>query len=889
MRFSNYKLLNEMCDTFISALNIVKNTGDMSLKNECINFLYSISNNIEQNMDSLQSDSVIKCIESIISSFENNYEVDEIITLAEELSTLCKNEIKYKIRVLFVAELGGKWDSMASVYYAMKERDDVIVDVVLQPIFRAVKLEDGTERTDIIYKDYLTPMGIEHIPYTKYDMEKTAPDMTFISQPYESVTVPMFWPENIAKYSRLVYLPYYAAVTIDKEKSAAFSSFFLSDVQKYSWKIIAQSDIMKKHYKKYASRHGENVVVTGLPKWDYVTTINKYDVSCPEEWIPKITGKKVFLWNTHFNFSSSGSGSRILSEEGMNFLEIFLNNPNIALIWRPHPMTETVVKVYYPQLLPAFHKMKNIVEKSENMIIDNYESYVSSFVWSDALISDLSSIADQYILLDKPVLLIFKENDVYSMLEESYYESGLMDYSGLPYSVSIDDTKKFIEDVINQNDVGKLGRANILNEFFALADDCCGERVSEYLINELKNELNIKELESYKFLFIGDFDSSKPCIDMCIENNYSFAICDLFNNNVGVEYNTFVLNEINNYDFECVCITHKNAYNSIRRNLVENLGVKENKIIDFWKVYQATLPLMVCDRVMMNPNKQFYDGIILGLSHTEVGILSDRLHGEFGNLSVSSQDLFFQYKTLEYCINKYPEKLSKLKYAIIETHNYNYFNFDTSLGNAAFRYLAWGGYNKEPHNFESNNKLNISFDDAMTNVYKIKSNNSMISEIELWKKYFMNIFDYTDYSGFSPNYNIYQRTGIVTKEQINEYMYNRSVAMKIFPKTIEDNKENFKNIILLLKSINPDIKIYSIIIPRYIETERRDYNVQSKHIPYFNDIIEEAKNKYGIIHLDFKKISDISEIESYYYDAGHLNVFGAQVLTDMLNDIIYEN
>lgn len=52
MRFSNYKLLNEMCETFISALNIVKNTGDFSLKNECINFLYSISNNIEQNMDS---------------------------------------------------------------------------------------------------------------------------------------------------------------------------------------------------------------------------------------------------------------------------------------------------------------------------------------------------------------------------------------------------------------------------------------------------------------------------------------------------------------------------------------------------------------------------------------------------------------------------------------------------------------------------------------------------------------------------------------------------------------------------------------------------------------------------------------------------------------------
>lgn len=888
MRFSNYKLLNEMCDTFISALNIVKNTGDMSLKNECINFLYSISNNIEQNMDSLQSDSVIKCIESIISSFENNYEVDAIITLAEELSTLCKNEIKYKIRVLFVAELGGKWDSMASVYYAMKKRDDVIVDVVLQPIFRSVKLEDGTERTDIIYKDYLTPMGIEHIPYTKYDMEKISPDMTFISQPYESVTVPMFWPENIAKHSRLVYLPYFLAISLNSDLSSAFDSFFKLNTQKNAWKIITQSERMRCHYKKFASRHGENVIVTGLPKWDYVKGMAKENVACPKEWKSKISGKKVFLWNTHFNFSSSGSGSRILSEEGMKFIELFINNSDIALIWRPHPMTETVVKVYYPQFLPVFQKLKDIVEQSDNMVLDKYESYAPSFVWSDALISDFSSIVDQYVLLDKPILFTFKENDVYSMLKESYFESGLMDYSDLPYSISVDDTKKFIEDVINQNDVGKLGRANILNDFFVLADGCCGERASEYLINELKNELNVKKYENFKFLFIGDLDSSKPCIDMCIKNDYSFAICDLFNNIVDVEYDTFALNEINNYDFECVCITHKNAYNSIRRNLVENLGVNENRIIDFWKVYQATLPLMVCDRVMMNPNKQFYDGIIIGLSHTEVGILSDRLQGEFCNLSVSSQDLFFQYKTLEYCINKYPEKISKLKYAIIETHDYNYFNLDTSSAHAAFKYLAWGGYNKDPHNFDTNPKIGISFDDALANIYKIKGNNSLVNEIEIWKKYFMDIYDYTEYLGFSGNYNVYERTGIVTKEQILNYLYDRSTVTKIFNKTIKENKECFNNIIELLKYINPDIKIYSIVIPKYIETERRDIKELSKHISYFNEIIREAEKKYGITHLDFKKISNISEVEQYYYDAAHLNVFGAQVITDMLNEIIFK-
>ena len=42
-----------------------------------------------------------------------------------------------------------------------------------------------------------------------YDIKKDLPDLVFTSQPYESVTPEQFWAENIAPYTRLVYLPYY--------------------------------------------------------------------------------------------------------------------------------------------------------------------------------------------------------------------------------------------------------------------------------------------------------------------------------------------------------------------------------------------------------------------------------------------------------------------------------------------------------------------------------------------------------------------------------------------------------------------------------------------------------------------------------------------------------
>lgn len=227
-------------------------------------------------------------------------------SLIDEFSVECKNNIEYKLKVLFVAELGGKWDSMDSVYHAFMKRDDCEVDVVIEPVFRQQTGADGITRREVICEDFLTPMGINNIPYQNYDIEKTAPDMTFISQPYESCTIPTFWPENISKVSRLVYLPYYCAITMKKEGFVTFNAFKNMNVQKYSWKIACQSEQMKKYYVEYDSNRGENVLVTGLPKWDYVLQHNKDNTPCPNNWKKKINGRKVFLWNNHYTDKYQG-------------------------------------------------------------------------------------------------------------------------------------------------------------------------------------------------------------------------------------------------------------------------------------------------------------------------------------------------------------------------------------------------------------------------------------------------------------------------------------------------------------------------------------------------------------------------------------------------------
>jgi hypothetical protein len=86
-------------------------------------------------------------------------------------------------------------------------------------------------------------------------------------------------------------------------------------------------------------------------------------------------------------------------------------------------------------------------------------------------------------------------------------------------------------------------------------------------------------------------------------------------------------------------------------------GIPNHMLLDFFGIYNANIPFMVADRVMSNPFYEQYEGIILGLSHAEVGIISDNLKIPFANLAVSSQDLFYDLETFQYVLDKYASKL----------------------------------------------------------------------------------------------------------------------------------------------------------------------------------------------------------------------------------------
>lgn len=887
MRISQYKIILKLLDSVTEAVDHMVKINSKILIENCSDVLKNIFEIISHDIDNTH-DNMFQSTDNIFD--DDSIELDKLHMMWSDTKEKLLDSLKYKYKVLFVAELGGKWDAMDSVYKAFSERDDCDVDVVLEPVFREVQQEDGTIKKEIVYKDYLSEMGIKHILFNNYDMNKERPDITFISQPYESCTLPMFWPENIVKYSRLVYLPYFTATTFN-EISTVFNSYFRLNTQKYSWRIPCQTELMKSYFKKYASNRGRNTVVTGLPKWDFPMNFTTDTYPMPEEWKEKIKGKKVFLWNTHF--STQISGSHILTDEVWDFLDIFSQNKNIALIWRPHPMLESVIKIYYGQKeINQYERIISFIESSSNMIIDKYEIYAYSFLYSDALISDFSTLIEQYLFIKKPVILL-AEKSVEEEREKFNLNDGLFDYTKILFSDRIDTIKKFICDVCDNNENAWKDQINLISTYFPLADGKVGYRLADVLINDLYKEIFEDDAKTETdFLIVGSLEDSLPCIKQLTENTDDFYICDMFldpSDREKIENSIFELDTISKFQYKGIIITREGNNDFLKKILIDEYNIDNDLIIDFWKIYNACIPNMVCDRIMKNPMNSTYDGLIIGLSRSEVGIIPEIMKGTWCNLSVSSQDLFYQLQTLKHCFSEYPEKFTDLKYAIVELYDYDYFNYDTSLSVSALWYWSWGGYNKDPHNFSKNSNYKYCFDEIINGNINNKLNGITDHHAEIWNTYLSNVFKYTDYKGFEGNFDIKKRLKIVSDNDIDNYNYQRSSVSKIHDETIDENIDNFEYILELLLSVNPNIKIYTVILPRYKKVEDRDTHLIPLHKRYFDDILVEMKKHYNFIHVDLKDYFEISEDRNSFFDAEHLNMYGAYKMTKVLEDIINNN
>lgn len=325
-------------------------------------------------------------------------------------------------------------------------------------------------------------------------------------------------------------------------------------------------------------------------------------------------------------------------------------------------------------------------------------------------------------------------------------------------------------------------------------------------------------------------------------------------------------------------------------DLLRSILQRDDMIIDFYELYYASLPPSKVDRVMANPFHSSYNGMILGISHAEVGILSSLFDGCFCNLAVSSQDIYYNMKTLQYCIDHYRNKLQCLRYLIFDMFDYTYFNYDVSLSKVAMRYYStFGGFRHDPHHFQDNPSFSMDHDDLLLAMFSKLHPHLDARKLELWDKLFENVHIHDDHHGFNEysyeHLQIHLRTKIVTDEEINAYRADSSIVQKIYPATIKENIQHFYDLLRSAYSIDPDIKIFCILMPRYHKAYEK---VRSMYAPWkerFYAVIKETQQAYPYTFLDLTE-DPIAKKREYYFNPSHFNYYGAIQFSQYLNSIL---
>lgn len=237
-----------------------------------------------------------------------------------------------------------------------------------------------------------------------------------------------------------------------------------------------------------------------------------------------------------------------------------------------------------------------------------------------------------------------------------------------------------------------------------------------------------------------------------------------------------------------------------------------------------------------------------------------------------------------------------MEYLVLDMYDYTYFNYDTSMTKQALRYYSFGGYNLDPHNLEKNSNYNgaSALDEIIDHFRWIMYQGIHEENMGLWDALFDNVYAQNHYMDFNSDFGRSNTLRCISDGGVRKFDIDKADTLKVdsgiirqrFDTTIEENTEIFYKILRMAYEWNPQMKVFVVIIPRYIEVQKKIAEVYQPWKELFYRIIDDAKQKYPFTFLDFSG-HEVATKTYHYTDVSHMNYFGAVKFTEVLNRCIY--
>ncbi len=311
-----------------------------------------------------------------------------------------KNDIKTRLEMVFLPYKVSMWDSLESVWRAADADPDC--DAYVVPIPYYDKNQDGSLGA-FHYEGDLLPSDVPVTHYDEYRIENREPDAIFIHNPYDDYNrvtsvEPRFYSRELKKYTEcLVYVPYFITSGSMNAGQTSCMAYYFADY------IIIQAEKFRKFYDPDLPR--EKLVPLGSPKIDKVMRLCENPPEPPEAWKEKMTGRKVFFYNTSINGMLQDTEAFLRKMEYV--FKCFARCGNACLLWRPHPLLESTFDSMRAEYKPVYEKLKQYFTNNNLGIYDDTPEIEPTIALCDAYIGDAgTSVTALFGAAGKPIFIL---------------------------------------------------------------------------------------------------------------------------------------------------------------------------------------------------------------------------------------------------------------------------------------------------------------------------------------------------------------------------------------------------------------------------------------------------------------------------------------------------
>jgi CDP-glycerol glycerophosphotransferase (TagB/SpsB family) len=243
-----------------------------------------------------------------------------------------------RIRVVFLTFYFEAWDALADVHALMAA--DSRFEVTVATIARRFTGDSGFAEEDEV-SAYFDGVGIEHLRLNESDsyaglarLKALEPDYVFINYPWQRNYPPAFRVDELVKFTRVCYVPYYSLPIVNEPGETGVAPHIYQQRSHQLASLVFTQDPAAREAYAHTSRGNAHVHLTGTPKIDALVRQANSGIT---RWPLPPSKNLRMVWAPHHSYSDAWLNFGLFAKIHQAMLAFARTTPHLEIVMRPHP------------------------------------------------------------------------------------------------------------------------------------------------------------------------------------------------------------------------------------------------------------------------------------------------------------------------------------------------------------------------------------------------------------------------------------------------------------------------------------------------------------------------------------------------------------------------